>query len=857
MISVLYVDDEQALLDICKIYLERTGELLIQTESSVKKAIERLSLESFDAIISDFQMPEMDGIEFLKFVRGSGMTIPFIIFTGRGREEVAIAALKEGADFYLQKGGDPRAQFAELLNQINQIVRQRKAESSVRESEQMYRALFESAQDAIFLMKDGRIIDCNRQTELLYGRTKEELLGLSPVDLSPQFQADGQLSSEQVNFYINASLSGDGQSFDWKCIRNDGTLFDAEVSLNKISTNRGYVILYIIRDITKRKNDEIELLRKNEEIAASYEELMGAEEELREQYQMITRSEQELVVHEAKLNTIIQGSPIPQFIIDKDHLVIHWNTALSTYSGIAAEEVLGTDQHWKAFYQQKRPCLADILIEGHSDAFEKWYSNKYVKSPLIPDAYTAVDFFPLMKTEGVWLSFTAALIKDQNGAVIGAVETLEDITDQKRSAMVLAESEARYRRMIENMQDVFYQSDIEGRLIAASPSMLELLGYDSLDDCIGKNIAETFYFHPEDREDFITTISASGSVSRYLVTLKRRDGTPVDVSTSSHFYTGPDGKPAGIEGTFRDITIMKGTEAKLEREEAILNAVIGESPMPLFVIDKNHRVLFWNKALEKYSGILSEEVKGTNQQWRAFYQEERPCMADILVDGDTDHISQWYPGKYSPSRLIEGAYEAVDYFPDIGDNGSWLFFSAAPIRDDEGRVIGAVETLEDITQQKNAEFSLMESEERFRTLFTHAGDAIFLHRITSDGLPDVFIEVNETACSRLGYSREELLSMSPKDIDSRFSQDKEHEYTALLRKEGHVTFEAVHLTKDHDEIPVEITAHIYEFRGEKVVLSIVRDISERKRYELAIQNANTKLNLLSRITRHDILNQLT
>ena len=284
MISVLYVDDEQDLLDICKIFLERTGELRVHTESSVRKAMSRLTHESFDAIISDYQMPEMDGIEFLKQIRRSGNTIPFIIFTGRGREEVAVAALKEGADFYLQKGGDPGSQFAELSNQIKQIVRQRKAESSVRESEQMYRALFESALDAIFLMKYDRIIDINRQTEILFERTKEELIGLSPIDFSPQYQPDGTLSSEQAAHYINSALSGNPQSFEWKCVHRDGTPFDTEVSLNRILVQGEPILLSIVRDITARKHDELELLRKNEEIAASYEELMGAEEELRQQY---------------------------------------------------------------------------------------------------------------------------------------------------------------------------------------------------------------------------------------------------------------------------------------------------------------------------------------------------------------------------------------------------------------------------------------------------------------------------------------------------------------------------------------------------------------------------------------------
>ena len=116
MYSVLYVDDESALLEIVKVSIERTREFQVSTASSAQEALERLASVHYDAIISDYQMPGMDGIAFLKVLRSRGDQTPFIIFTGKGREEVVIEALNSGADFYLQKGGDPKAQFAELVH---------------------------------------------------------------------------------------------------------------------------------------------------------------------------------------------------------------------------------------------------------------------------------------------------------------------------------------------------------------------------------------------------------------------------------------------------------------------------------------------------------------------------------------------------------------------------------------------------------------------------------------------------------------------------------------------------------------------------------------------------------------------
>ena len=127
------------------------------------------------------------------------------------------------------------------------------------------------------------------------------------------------------------------------------------------------------------------------------------------------------------------------------------------------------------------------------------------------------------------------------------------------------------------------------------------------------------------------------------------------------------------------------------------------SPIPTFVIDNIHRVIYWNRALEEYSGIKSKDIVRTDRHWKAFYNKKRPCMADLLVDGKIDDIPQWYPGKYIASDLIEGAYEAIDYFPRLGQDGKWLHFTAAPLKDSEGGLIGAVETLQDITETKKAE----------------------------------------------------------------------------------------------------------------------------------------------------------
>jgi len=148
---------------------------------------------------------------------------------------------------------------------------------------------------------------------------------------------------------------------------------------------------------------------------------------------------------------------------------------------------------------------------------------------------------------------------------------------------------------------------------------------------------------------------------------------------------------------------LKWAEEAFRKSEEKLKNILHGSPIPTFVIDNIHRVIYWNMALEESSGIKAKDIVRTDRHWKAFYNEKRPCMADLLVDGKMDDIPKWYPGKYRPSDLIEGAYEAIDYFPRLSQDGKWLHFTAAPLKDSEGRLIGAVETLQDITEMKKAE----------------------------------------------------------------------------------------------------------------------------------------------------------
>jgi DNA-binding response OmpR family regulator len=188
---VLYVDDEQDLLDIGKLFLEAEGDFVVTTLTSAGVALEQLGRERYDTIISDYQMPEMDGITFLKQLKASGDTTPFIIFTGRGREEVAIEALNEGADFYIQKGGEPKAQFVELANKVRYAVTRKRAEEALSESQKRTAEIIEFLPDAtLAISTDGVVIAWNRAMEIMTGVEKGTILNKGDYEYSLPFYGE-------------------------------------------------------------------------------------------------------------------------------------------------------------------------------------------------------------------------------------------------------------------------------------------------------------------------------------------------------------------------------------------------------------------------------------------------------------------------------------------------------------------------------------------------------------------------------------------------------------------------------------------------------------------------------------------
>ncbi|MDD4830980.1 MAG: PAS domain S-box protein [Candidatus Pacebacteria bacterium] len=274
--------------------------------------------------------------------------------------------------------------------------------------------------------------------------------------------------------------------------------------------------------------------------------------------------------------------------------------------------------------------------------------------------------------------------------------------------------------------------------------------------------------------------------------------------------------------------------------------VVYGSPIPQFVIGADHKVIYWNNALAKYSGIDEKEVVGTNGQWKAFYDQERPCLADILVDQKIELIPEFYEGKYTKSKLVADAYEAVDYFPGMK---KWLFFTAAVMRDDSGEIIGAVETLEDITERKEAENrlktkteKLQKNEEKLIDAIKKLGeekakdDAILMSigdgLVITDNSGGVLM-MNNAFEKMIGWRADEITGRSLTEIMP--CRDEKGDLVPYEKRficrviEGEETGTAVfyYTRKDGTCFPGAVTVASIDFGGEKLgAVSVIRDVTK-------------------------------
>jgi PAS domain S-box-containing protein len=252
---------------------------------------------------------------------------------------------------------------------------------------------------------------------------------------------------------------------------------------------------------------------------------------------------------------------------------------------------------------------------------------------------------------------------------------------------------------------VFYK-DRNGRYLGGNPAYFSFLGIPA-EAYIGKTVEElsppelAAIYRAADEAVF----ASPDAVQTYESKVRAAGGEMHDVIFHKAPFRDHQGQVAGLIGIIHDITDLRRATQALRDSEARLMQVLHNSPLPIFVIDEAHRVALWNVACERVIGIPAAEMLGTRDAWRAFYPAQRPVMADLIVSGGDEGVVRGLYGENCRRSLFNPeAFESEGFFPHMGaGSGRWLYFSASPLRNAEGAVVGAIETLVDITERKRAE----------------------------------------------------------------------------------------------------------------------------------------------------------
>jgi len=228
--------------------------------------------------------------------------------------------------------------------------------------------------------------------------------------------------------------------------------------------------------------------------------------------------------------------------------------------------------------------------------------------------------------------------------------------------------------------------------------------------------------------------------------------------------------------------------------EQKLISIIHGSPIPTFVLSKDHKIIYWNRALQALSNIKPSDILGTDHQWRAFYRSSRPCLADLILDDEIDQSTRLYSGEVTKSKLLDDAYEVSQFFPDMGEKGKWFRITAAGLRDSNNNLFGAMETLEDITEQKAAQEELLQRT-KLESLGTFAGGVakdfdnllsailrnVFLAKISATD-EDKIIEDGLAIAERAGLQAKELAHQLSIFAQGGYRVHKQENIELILRE---------------------------------------------------------------------------
>ncbi len=687
----------------------------------------------------------------------------------------------------MDKGSDrDAAQLAAVLDEARRRIAALEAPGGLASCRPIVEAMF----DGLSVVDAGGVhVDVNPALCRMTGFSREELLGTGPPH--PYWPPE---ELDAIQKAMSETLAARGGTYALVFCRKSGERFPVLVTPTALRDEAGAVVaaFAVVKDMT---------------------ELRRAEEETAESARVFRLT--------------FDQSPVGAVIVELDFRFRRANTAFCAMTGYSETEL-----QQLRFPDITHPDDAETdkqgirrLMAGEIDRYAR--EKRYVRK----DGSTA------------WGDIVVRCVCDDAARPLFLLAIVVDVServaaeaDAARLTLDVREERDRLAALVDSIPDEIWFSDAAGRFTLANPAAVAEFGAGAAAGTDVRDLAGSLEVlradgSPRPVEEAPPLRALAGETVRDLEELVRTPATGElrHRLVSATPVPGPDGAVLGSVSVVRDITELRRAAAELEAERARAQSYLDIADMMLVALDRHGAVILANRAACEMMGWSESELAGEDWFDLAVPAEIREALREVylsMVRGESDAHRRFD----SPVITRSGEQRIV----------AWR---VAPVRDEADHSTGFLWSGQDTTEQRAAEQALCDSEERYRLLVRHANDGVFVHEMSSAG-PGRLIEVNDRECDLLGYTREELLGLSIADLDAPEQRPRLPAIVRQLEETGQAVFETDHLRKDGGRVPVEISARLFELHGRRVILSVVRDVTERRQAQQALRESEERFRSL-------------
>ncbi len=793
IIKILAIDDNpDNLISLHALINESFPDVRTFTALNGAKGLALAAAEDPDLILLDIVMPGMDGFEVCRKLKSDNALsdIPVVFITAlKGDKESRILALECGAEAFLAKPIDETELTAQIRAMVkiktansakrnendrlaalvairtselqHELAERELVENALRESEERFRSVTQSANDAIITTNsNGLVLGWNRGAEKIFGYAEAEITGQKLTLIIPQkYEKLHQLGLERV------SADGEhrviGKTVELLGLHKNRNEFPIELSLAEWENSSGKFFTAIIRDISERKKAEAAIIESEKRYRG-----------------LLMNLEAGVVVH-APDTSIILSNPRASVLLGLSNEQMHGKQAI--------------DPEWRFVDENLNPIPLDQYPVNLVLNTKKPFQN-YLLGVTLP------------ATQSInWFMVNGFPMLDNTGELTEILISFVDITERKQALDALRESEEKYRNIFNSVQDVFYQTNLEGIIIDISPSSYHFLGIER-EELLGKPVSD-LYCDISDREKLLGEISRNGELKDYEIRLKSKSGETKYASVNARLMYDEEGNTSHINGAIRDISERKLAEEALQKSETSYRELVEKLPDGIYKSTEAGRFVAVNPAMATMLGYKNmEELMAIDIKTQLYFEEADREMVELL-EGKTE-IGVYRMKKKDGSELW------------VEDHG-WL------VLDENKNTLFHEGVLRDVTDRKKAE------------------DALQLEQIFSksviDSLPGIFYLYTYPELRLELYNKQQatLFGYEPGEIDGRHVTEwyqtdmKQLALNAIdgVMQNGHGSLEAFVLTKDGIQLPYYFTAVSFESQGKRYLMGTGIDITERKKSE--------------------------